>query len=1222
MSLRNKTLKILTFTVLLALYVLVGNFEGARAETDDLIKINESSFPDEVFRNYVSSKYDRDKDGYASKEALSKAEWLNLRDMGISSLKGIEYFTGINKLVCGDNSITELDLSQNRMLRSLECPYNQINCLVLCPDAPLELIDCRYNELTSLDISGLSMLKRLECRFNSIEQIDLKDNKRLLYLNLAGNKLTKLDISENTWLVWLYAQWNEISELSLGDNKNLSYIEMAENKLSEINVSSVPKLTYLRVYKNNLNSLYIRNNPFLTELDCLGNNLTELDISENDHLSVLRCAENWITEIDLSNLSALTELYIQDNKLTSLDISGNSALMYINCQNNPLSELDISQNIYLESSDIRIKKTAIIIDNFAPLELNAVNFPDDSLRNAISDISGDTDGMLDRKEIKKLVLLELADKNIEDMTGIGLLPGVKKLNISNNMISKIDLGSNICLSELICTNCGLNSLDVSACVGIKKIACNKNNISELILSQNRNLDWLDCSNNKIKTLDINKCPKLVALYKNNYCENGTLSGISYSEYSFPGWNEDPLKLLKYSAGTLKYLPDPGLSETISDEDYIFAILKQPGILVVDKDETGIMSIEAVGDMLNYTWKCSRDYGSTYIELKTGSESFVEIPYEDIGDDSYMIYCVVKDYYGRTLSSHITDVLFNTEGGVVLNKKNFPDENFRKLVEKASYSSYIIYPDSLEKLTDLTVNDENITSIKGIELLKNLKRVTISAANIEAIGLGNLPITNLAIYDCNLKELDLRDNAALTRLVIKGGSLEKFTLGNDPSIKSILLNNSSITSLNLSDAQFLEKIDIYDNPKLETIKLGTNPCLKLINGENNGFEELDLSKCRALSEVTLSGNKNLGTVCLPESESLKKLELSDSNLTSVDISRYSNLTSLDLSHNRLSELNVSSCPLLESLSLSYNRFRELDVSKNEQLGELMCDHNELYSLTLHEGYRGYNTLLRKIWCNSNRLKVLNIAGIEALLELKCYDNDIKYLYMGGGFVSRYAGNVYSYEMFGYMYKITLLTDDENGCEYEKHEFLINDKDWVYLYKDTDTITSVDENDWLWFESEPDDIIINVGEKAVFEATAKGQDINYRWIYTVPGDSEWHYIGDMTSEKVEFEYDESLNGAQVWCRIYDAYGQEKDSRKASITYKLNGENTDILYGDADGDGVINAKDVTVLRRYLVGGWNVTVDLANADVDGDGTINVKDVMILRRFLAGGWDVLFGKQ
>ena len=63
-----------------------------------------------------------------------------------------------------------------------------------------------------------------------------------------------------------------------------------------------------------------------------------------------------------------------------------------------------------------------------------------------------------------------------------------------------------------------------------------------------------------------------------------------------------------------------------------------------------------------------------------------------------------------------------------------------------------------------------------------------------------------------------------------------------------------------------------------------------------------------------------------------------------------------------------------------------------------------------------------------------------------------------------------------------------------------------------------------------------------------------------------------------------------------------------------------GDVDGDDDITPKDVTMLRRHLAGGWNVTIIEANADVDGDGEITPKDVTILRRFLAGGWGVTLG--
>ena len=66
-----------------------------------------------------------------------------------------------------------------------------------------------------------------------------------------------------------------------------------------------------------------------------------------------------------------------------------------------------------------------------------------------------------------------------------------------------------------------------------------------------------------------------------------------------------------------------------------------------------------------------------------------------------------------------------------------------------------------------------------------------------------------------------------------------------------------------------------------------------------------------------------------------------------------------------------------------------------------------------------------------------------------------------------------------------------------------------------------------------------------------------------------------------------------------------------------NTVTYVGDINDDGIVNAKDVTTLRRYLAGGWNVNINTKNADVDGDGNVNTKDVTILIRYLAGGWDI-----
>ena len=62
---------------------------------------------------------------------------------------------------------------------------------------------------------------------------------------------------------------------------------------------------------------------------------------------------------------------------------------------------------------------------------------------------------------------------------------------------------------------------------------------------------------------------------------------------------------------------------------------------------------------------------------------------------------------------------------------------------------------------------------------------------------------------------------------------------------------------------------------------------------------------------------------------------------------------------------------------------------------------------------------------------------------------------------------------------------------------------------------------------------------------------------------------------------------------------------------------LPGDINGDGEVTTKDVTTLRRYIAGGYGVTVIDQVLDVNRDNTITTKDVTTLRRFIAGGYGI-----
>ena len=52
---------------------------------------------------------------------------------------------------------------------------------------------------------------------------------------------------------------------------------------------------------------------------------------------------------------------------------------------------------------------------------------------------------------------------------------------------------------------------------------------------------------------------------------------------------------------------------------------------------------------------------------------------------------------------------------------------------------------------------------------------------------------------------------------------------------------------------------------------------------------------------------------------------------------------------------------------------------------------------------------------------------------------------------------------------------------------------------------------------------------------------------------------------------------------------------------------LPGDANGDGVVNKKDLTAIASYIVTGNTKGINLVNADANGDQKVNVADIVFI---------------
>lgn len=353
-------------SVIFCTTIAVGMPQMARAAEE--IAINETNFPDEIFREYVISEFDKDKNNKLSEDEIIGITTISISGKGIKNLKGIEYFTFLTDLTCSANQLTFLDLSQNTALEYLNCCSAQLTALDLSQNTELIHLECGSNQLMSIDLSQNTVLTYLYCPYNQLTDLDLNQNMALTYLNCGSNQLTTLNLSQNTALTYLNCDSNQLTTLNLNQNRALTNLCCSSNQLitldlsqntaltdlscgwnqlTDLNISQNTVLTNLYCKWNQLITLDVSQNIALTNLECENNQLTALDVSNNQNLTLLRCDSTQLTALDLSNNIILTDLYCESNQLTTLDLSNNPALIRLGCDSNQLTSLDLSNNMGL-----------------------------------------------------------------------------------------------------------------------------------------------------------------------------------------------------------------------------------------------------------------------------------------------------------------------------------------------------------------------------------------------------------------------------------------------------------------------------------------------------------------------------------------------------------------------------------------------------------------------------------------------------------------------------------------------------------------------------------------------------------------------------------------------------------------------------------------------------------------------------------------------------------
>lgn len=117
----------------------------------------------------------------------------------------------ITKIVCDNNHITSINVTDLSRLVQLNCSENDISTIDLSQNSKLEILNISSNNLSNLNVNNNYELNKLQCYENNINELLINNNILLTKLYCYDNNLDTLDVTYNTLLIELNAKKNNIS---------------------------------------------------------------------------------------------------------------------------------------------------------------------------------------------------------------------------------------------------------------------------------------------------------------------------------------------------------------------------------------------------------------------------------------------------------------------------------------------------------------------------------------------------------------------------------------------------------------------------------------------------------------------------------------------------------------------------------------------------------------------------------------------------------------------------------------------------------------------------------------------------------------------------------------------------------------------------------------------------------------------------------------------------
>ena len=319
--------------------------------------MDETKFPDPVFREYVEAEVDTDKNGVLSESEIMAVERIVLEDSSLKSLQGIELFSHLKELDVSGNDLSNIYLGSNIRLEKLDCSNNKLAYLNVDSNINLKELDCggAEQEYTFLNLRNNSRLQNLICKNHAgLSSVNIKNSTLLETLDLSGSGITILDLSGN----------QVMETLDLKGVRELVDLNLSRTKLKSVDLSYNFSLTNLDLSYSNIETLNMNNNTNLISLNLQGNqSLKCLDLHYHTYLDTLNiqdtCIETLILcntaldRVDLSTITTLKSVKLDYNsRLTDINLNTEAEMGYLNLPDNASGEAEYISKIKLEGNTL------------------------------------------------------------------------------------------------------------------------------------------------------------------------------------------------------------------------------------------------------------------------------------------------------------------------------------------------------------------------------------------------------------------------------------------------------------------------------------------------------------------------------------------------------------------------------------------------------------------------------------------------------------------------------------------------------------------------------------------------------------------------------------------------------------------------------------------------------------------------------------------------------